>query len=93
MEEAEIKVRAKKSGQRICDEKDAKGKLCRGHLKRWYTMPAEIMEQLGKGSEIYRCDKCHVLYHPSIHDRSSAGQKYVEQPVNLLGDTVYPRRK
>ncbi|HVA01542.1 MAG TPA: hypothetical protein VMV34_07800 [Terriglobia bacterium] len=93
MEEGEIKLKVKKNGQRVCDEKDAKGKLCLGHLKRWYTMPAEVMEQLGKDSEIYRCDKCHVLYHPSVHDRSSAGQKFQEQPVNLLGDTVYPRRK
>ena len=31
-----LKVKEKKPGQRACDEKDAKGELCVGHLKRWY---------------------------------------------------------
>ena len=31
-----FKVKEKKPGQRACDEKDAKGELCVGHLKRWY---------------------------------------------------------
>ena len=93
MEKGENKLREKKSGQRVCDEKDAKGKLCLGHLKRWYTMPTEILQQLGEDSEIYRCDICHALYRPSVLDHSTAGQKFKEQPVNLLGDTIYPRRK
>lgn len=93
MEVGEFTFKEKKVGQRVCDEKDAKGKLCLGHLKRWYTAPAELAQRLGKDSEIYRCDKCHVLYCPSGQDRSSTGQKFEEQIVNLLGDTVYPRRK
>ena len=28
------KVKIKKAGQRACNEKDAKGKFCGGHLKR-----------------------------------------------------------
>ena len=56
-------------------------------------MPAEIVKQLSKDSEIYRCDTGQVLYHRSDRDRSSAGQKFQDQPVNLLGDTIYPRRK
>lgn len=93
MEEAELKLKEKKSGQRVCDEKDAKGKFCLGHLKRWYTAPEEVAKRVGKDAEIFRCDKCHALYHPAAEDRSSVGQNFQEQPVNLLGDTFYPRRK
>ncbi len=36
------KIKVRKHRQRACDEKDAKGKLCAGHLKRWYDYPKEI---------------------------------------------------
>lgn len=58
------KVKTRKRKQRSCDEKDAKGKLCAGHLKRWFEYPAEIQELLGKGAEIYRCEFCKTLYRP-----------------------------
>ncbi|PYU25869.1 MAG: hypothetical protein DMG32_11070 [Acidobacteria bacterium] len=35
------KIKVCKHRQRACDEKDAKGKLCAGHLKRWYDYPTE----------------------------------------------------
>jgi len=58
------KVKTRKPKQRACDEKDAKGKLCAGHLKRWYEYPAEIETLVGKGAEIYRCEFCKILYRP-----------------------------
>ena len=58
------KVKTRKPKQRACDEKDAKGKLCAGHLKRWYEYPAEIEALVGKGTEIYRCEFCKALYRP-----------------------------
>ena len=58
------KVKTRKPKQRACDEKDAKGKLCAGHLKRWFEYPAEIEALVGKGAEIYRCEFCQTLYHP-----------------------------
>ncbi|HTZ31773.1 MAG TPA: hypothetical protein VMH31_04905 [Methylomirabilota bacterium] len=58
------KVKTRKPKQRSCDEKDAKGKLCAGHLKRWFEYPAEIEAIVGKGAEIYRCEFCKVLYRP-----------------------------
>jgi len=58
------KVKTRKPKQRACDEKDAKGKLCAGHLKRWFEYPPEIEQLIGKGAEIYRCEFCHTLYHP-----------------------------
>jgi len=58
------KVKTRKPKQRSCDEKDAKGKLCAGHLKRWFEYPAEIEKVVGKGAEIYRCEFCKTLYRP-----------------------------
>lgn len=58
------KVKIRKPKQRACDEKDAKGKLCAGHLKRWFEYPPEIVALLGKDAEIYRCEFCKTLYRP-----------------------------
>jgi hypothetical protein len=58
------KVKTRKPKQRSCDEKDAKGKLCAGHLKRWFEYPAEIERLVGKDAEIYRCEFCKTLYRP-----------------------------
>ena len=90
-----FKVKEKKPGQRACDEKDAKGELCVGHLKRWYyddphrlySAPEEeeAIKEFGKGAEVYRCERCHTLYRPVLADHSTAGQKYEPRPVNLLG--------
>ena len=60
------KVKHKKATQRACDEKDAKGKLCCGHLKRWYDYPKEIEALVGKKAEIYRCEFCQTLYKPDL---------------------------
>ena len=59
-----IKIKVRKPKQRACDEKDAKGKLCAGHLKRWYDYPKEVEAVIGKGAEIYRCEFCKTLYKP-----------------------------
>lgn len=58
------KVKTRKPKQRACDEKDAKGKLCAGHLKRWFEYPAETEALVGKNAEIYRCEFCQTLYRP-----------------------------
>ena len=58
------KIKIRKHKQRSCDEKNEKGKLCAGHLKRWYTYPAAIEAILGPHVEIYRCEFCHTLYRP-----------------------------
>jgi hypothetical protein len=60
----EVKVKIRKPKQRSCDEKDAKGKLCAGHLKRWYDYPKEFESKIGKDAEIYRCEFCKTLYKP-----------------------------
>ncbi len=60
----EQKIKVRKPRQRSCDEKDAKGKLCGGHLKRWYDYPKAVEARIGKNAEIYRCEFCKTLYKP-----------------------------
>ncbi len=60
----ESKVKTRKSKQRACDEKNEKGKLCAGHLKRWFEYPDDVAARVGKGAEIYRCEFCQTLYRP-----------------------------
>lgn len=57
-------LKTRKHKQRACDQKDAKGKLCNGHLKRWYDYPGEIQALIGAQAEIYRCEFCKALYRP-----------------------------
>ena len=72
------KVKIKKLGQRSCNEKDAKGKFCGGHLKRWFYT-TDVLEQKcgdvekawGKDAEVYRCEHCKTLYLPN--DEESSG--------------------
>lgn len=83
-----LRIKIKKAGQRACDEKNEKGKLCVGHLKRWDTPPEDVVREMGKSVPVYRCERCRTLYRPAPDDRSSAGLKYEERKVNILGDTV-----
>jgi hypothetical protein len=66
-----IKVRAPR--QRACDEKDAKGKFCFGHLKRYYDYPPEIAALVGGPKvELYRCEFCKTLYKPNMAEMSQS---------------------
>jgi hypothetical protein len=58
------KIKVRKPKQRSCDERNEKGKLCAGHLKRWYDYPPEVEALVGKGAEIYRCEFCKILFRP-----------------------------
>jgi hypothetical protein len=58
------KVKTRKPKQRACDEKDGKGKLCAGHLKRWFDYPPEVVALVGKDAEVYRCEFCKTIYRP-----------------------------
>lgn len=66
-----VKVRLPK--MRACNEKDEKGKLCAGHLKRWYFFGAEVRERFGEDAEIYRCERCKVLYLPNPNEEPRSG--------------------
>jgi hypothetical protein len=70
-EEKAPKVKLRRPRQRACDEKDEKGKLCCGHLKRYYDYPKEIEALVGGPKmEIYRCEFCKTLYKPNLAEMS-----------------------
>jgi hypothetical protein len=83
-----ITLKVKQPGQRACDEKNEKGELCVGHLKRWYTPDPEVVKQIGPGAAIFRCERCRALYRPAPTDDSSAGLRFEERPVSLLGGFI-----
>ena len=92
------KVKVKKPGQRACNEKDAKGKFCGGHLKRWYYMDdvkeqacGDVEKAWGKDAEVYRCEHCKTLYLPNpdeVTGLNVAGQGQ----ISVLGLTVAPKK-
>lgn len=66
------KVKVKKAGQRACNEKDAKGKFCGGHLKLWFYADdvverecGDLEKAWGPSAEVYRCENCKALYLPT----------------------------
>lgn len=56
------KVKRRMMRMRACTEKDARGKMCRGHLKRWFDLTAEVKSVYGSDVEAYRCERCHTIY-------------------------------
>ena len=67
------KVKRRMLRMRACNEKDAKGKICAGHLKRWYFFGPEVVERYGKDAEIYRCENCKTLYLPNPEEAPRSG--------------------
>lgn len=60
--------------QRACDEPTGKkGKICAGHLKRWYGFGGELVERFGRNLEIYRCERCQILYLPNEGETARTG--------------------
>ena len=91
------KVKLKKIAQRSCNEKDAKGKFCGGHLKRWYYEQdvkeqacGDVEKAYGRNAEVYRCEHCKTLYLPNPEDPKGtnvAGQGR----VSIFGLTLPPK--
>ena len=67
------KVKRRMLRMRACNEKNDKGKLCSGHLKRWYFFGADVAAQFGKDAEIYRCENCKTLYLPNPEEKPRSG--------------------
>lgn len=66
------RVKIKKPLQRVCDEPNGSGKLCAGHLKRWFfevdikeQACGDVLHAFGRGAEVYRCEHCKTLYLPN----------------------------
>jgi len=91
------KIKYKKAFQRACNEKDQKGKLCGGHLKRWFYM-ADVLEQacgdvrqtFGDKAEIYRCEHCRTLYLPSPDEPGGQNVAGAGKP-SVFGLTLTPK--
>lgn len=58
--------------QRACDEPKGK-KICAGHLKRWYGYGDEIVAMFGRDPEIYRCERCQILFRPNESETARTG--------------------
>ena len=67
------KVKVRLPRMRACDERDAKNKICAGHLKRWYFFGAEVAAKFGQNAEIYRCEHCKTLYLPNPDEAPRSG--------------------
>ncbi|MCY4597260.1 MAG: hypothetical protein OXC19_20965 [Bryobacterales bacterium] len=65
-------VKRRITRQRACDEPKGK-KICAGHLKRWYGFGDELVAAFGKDPEIYRCERCQVLYLPNESEVARTG--------------------
>ena len=74
--ESGVKVKRRVPRMRACSEKDEKGKLCAGHLKRWHRFGEDVVRQFGAGAEIYRCEKCRTLYLPHPDDPRTGSLSY-----------------
>jgi hypothetical protein len=64
------KVKRRIPRMRACNEKDAKDKLCAGHLKRWFFFGEEVGRKFGADAEVYRCEHCQTLYLPNPEERA-----------------------
>jgi hypothetical protein len=67
------KIRRRAPRMRACNLKNEKGKMCAGHLKRWYFYPPEVEARFGKNAELYRCEKCLTIYLPSDQEPARSG--------------------
>ena len=90
------KVKLKKHLQRSCNEKNEKGKLCAGHLKRWFYLVDAVEQKCGdverawgRNAEVYRCEYCKTLYLPNTQDPkvNVAGRGM----ISVFGLTVPPK--
>ena len=68
-----VKIKRRVPRMRACDEKNEKGKLCAGHLKRWYHLSFEAEQRLGAGAEVYRCERCRTIYLPHPDEVARSG--------------------
>ncbi len=67
------KVKRRVVRMRACNEKNEKGKLCAGHLKRWFDFGEEVRQRFGDGAEVYRCEYCRTLYLPNPDEGPRSG--------------------
>ena len=86
------KVKRRVPRMRACNEKDEKGKLCAGHLKRWYFFGDEVRQKYGQDVEVYRCEHCKTLYLPNPETPSGLNVAG-EGQLSVFGLTIPPKEK
>jgi len=64
-----LQVKQRIHFMRACTQKDAKGKICRGHIKRWFQPTDEVKALYGAKTEFYECERCHTVYLPNPEER------------------------
>lgn len=72
-------VKQMKQGQTVCNEKDAKGKLCAGPLKRLPGPDYRSGQEIEGAPVTYRCGRCLALYQgpPLGHLRDGRMRSFV----------------
>jgi len=68
-DDLEVLIKTRLLKQRACNEKNEKGKICAGHLKRWFQLDDEAIRRFGPNSELYRCEKCKTIYLPNPEEK------------------------
>ncbi len=93
------KVRIKKVHQRSCNIKDEKGKICGGHLKRFFYATdavekecGDIARAWGTNAEVYRCEYCKTLYLPNPEEHVGKNVAGVGM-ISVFGLTVPPKEE
>ena len=75
------------NAQTVCNEKNAKGKLCNGHLKQMKTGGEEAEKHLRGDDVLFRCQTCGTLYMgpPLGHVRDPEKQsRFVEKELTAI---------
>lgn len=75
------------NAQTVCNEKNAKGKLCNGHLKQLKTGGEEAEKHLRGDDVLFRCQTCGTLYMgpPLGHVRDPEKQsRFVEKELTAI---------
>lgn len=75
------------NAQTVCNEKNAKGKLCNGHLKQLKTGGEEAEKHLRGDDVLFRCQTCGSLYMgpPLGHVRDPEKQsRFVEKELTAI---------
>jgi len=78
-----------KPGQTVCNQRDEKGKLCAGPLKRLPKDGYRSKEEIEGAEIIYRCGKCLTIYQgpPTGHLRDPKMTRFIE---SVPPDIVQP---
>lgn len=85
-----------KPGQTVCNEVDAKGKICAGPLKQRPEPGYRSKTELSGDEVVYRCGRCYTLYQgpPLGYLRDPRMKEYVlATPPEIVPPEPKPARE